>query len=75
MTAYLLDTNIISKFAPGRPPSSTAARAWFHEQGEADALFLSAITIAEAEKGVRSLYRRGGAGSSERSDCQPGWMP
>ena len=66
MTAYLLDTNIISKFAPGKAPPSDPVRAWFHEQGEADALFLSALSVAEIEKGMRSLHRRGGIERAKR---------
>lgn len=66
MTAYLLDTNIISKFAPDRTPPSDPVRAWFHEQGEADALFLSALSVAEMEKGMRSLRRRGGIERAKR---------
>ncbi|WJH38648.1 type II toxin-antitoxin system VapC family toxin (plasmid) [Aliirhizobium terrae] len=60
MTAYLLDTNIIIKFAPDKNPPSAEVREWFHQQGEADALFLSAMTVAEVERGLRSLHRRGG---------------
>ncbi|MBY5332167.1 type II toxin-antitoxin system VapC family toxin [Rhizobium leguminosarum] len=66
MTAYLLDTNIISKFAPGKVPPSDPVRAWFHEQGEADALFLSALSVAEIEKGMRRLHRRGGIEGAKR---------
>ncbi|MBY5318231.1 PIN domain-containing protein [Rhizobium leguminosarum] len=71
MTAYLLDTNIISKFAPGKVPPSDPVRAWFHEQGEADALFLSALSVAEIEKGMRSLHRRGGI---ERAKRLSAWL-
>jgi predicted nucleic acid-binding protein len=63
---YLLDTNIISKLAPGKAPASEAGRAWFHEQGEAGTLFLSALSIAEIERGARSLYRRGGIERAKR---------
>ena len=56
---FLLDTNIISKFAPGKSAPSTDVRSWFHEQGENDSLYLSAMTIAEIEQGLRSLHRRG----------------
>jgi len=66
VTAYLLDTNIISKFAPDRPPPSVPVRTWFHEQGEADALFLSVISVSEIEKGMRSLHRRGGIERAKR---------
>ena len=66
MIAYLLDTNIISKFAPDKNPPSTAVRDWFHQQGAANALFLSAMTVAEVEKGLRSLHRRGGFERAKR---------
>lgn len=66
MSGYLLDTNIISRIAPDRIAPLQQVRAWFHEQGEADALFLSAITIAEIEKGMRSLHRRGGIARAQR---------
>jgi predicted nucleic acid-binding protein len=66
LTAYLLDTNIISKFAPDRKAPSDAVRHWFHSQGEADAIFLSAMTISEIEKGLRSLHRRGGVERAKR---------
>jgi predicted nucleic acid-binding protein len=71
VTAYLLDTNIISKFAPGKVAPSDPVRAWFHEQGEADSLFLSALSVAEIEKGMRSLHRRGGI---ERAKRLSAWL-
>jgi predicted nucleic acid-binding protein len=71
LTAYLLDTNIISKFAPDRTPPSDAVRNWFHVQGEADGIFLSTITLSEVEKGLRSLHRRGGV---ERAKRLSAWL-
>ena len=71
MTAYLLDTNISSMFAPDKTPPSYPVRAWFHEQGEADALFLSAMSVAEIEKGMRNLRRRGGV---ERAKRLASWL-
>lgn len=63
----LIDTNIISLFSPDQKEKpSDAVKAWFHEQGAADALYLSAITIAEIEKGMRSLHRRGGIERAKR---------
>ena len=71
-SGLLLDTNIISLFSPDRKEKpSDAIRAWLHGQGEADRLYLSAITIAEIEKGMRSLYRRGGI---ERAKRLGGWL-
>lgn len=66
MNGYLLDTNIISRFAPDRALPSQAVRRWFHNEGAADMLFLSSMTIAEIEKGMRSLHRRGGTERAQR---------
>src|SRR5439155_2608245 len=42
MTGWLLDTNVLSAFVPGKPVVSPTAAAWFDER--TDELFLSAIT-------------------------------
>ncbi|MCD2176600.1 type II toxin-antitoxin system VapC family toxin [Rhizobium sp. C1] len=69
---FLLDTNIISIFSPDRKvPVPQRARQWMHAQGEAGTLYLSAITIAEIEKGLRGLHRRGGV---ERARRLNGWL-
>lgn len=69
---FLLDTNIISIFSPDRKiPVPGSAREWMHEQGEAGTLHLSAVTIAEIEKGLRRLHRRGGV---ERARRLNGWL-
>ncbi|WP_349437137.1 PIN domain-containing protein [Pararhizobium sp. A13] len=57
MSGYLLDANVISKFAPDRPAPAEELKAWMREQGAADLLYLSAMTLAEIEKGIRSLQR------------------
>lgn len=66
MSGYLLDTNVISKFAPDRPLPAEELKAWMREQGAADMLYLSAMTLAEIEKGIRSLQRRGSADKAGR---------
>lgn len=66
MSGYLLDTNVISKFAPDKPAPPVALTGWMREQGAADRLFLSAMTIAEIEKGIRNLERRGASEKSAR---------
>lgn len=43
--------------------------AWFHQQGEADSL--SALSVPEIEKGMRSLHRRGGI---ERAKRLSAWL-
>lgn len=60
MNGYLLDTNIISKFAPTKPQPDEAFAEWMREKGASGELYLSAITIAEIERGVRKLNRAGG---------------
>jgi predicted nucleic acid-binding protein len=57
---WLLDTDILSAFVPGKPgiPQSTAA--WFDDQTER--LCLSTITAAEIEAGIAELFRVGAAG-------------
>lgn len=64
MTGYLLDTNIIAKFAPDRAPPLKAVKDWFHDEGEAQTLYLSVLSLAEIERGLRSLHRRGGTESA-----------
>jgi len=66
-SGLLLDTNIISLFSPDRKEKpSEAIRTWFRDQGEADTLYISTITIAEIERGLRSLNRRGGIERARR---------
>ena len=60
MSGYLLDTNIISKFAPGKHPVNDNLAGWMTAKGAAGELYLSAMTIAEIERGMRKLYRAGG---------------
>lgn len=59
MSGFLLDTNIISKFAPGRPEITAELRDWMHRESSADRLFLSAMTTAEISRGVNRLLRKG----------------
>lgn len=69
-SGFLIDTNIISLFSPDRKQApSEAMRIWFRNEGEA--LYVSAITLAEIEKGLRRLYRRG---SFERSQRLSDWL-
>jgi toxin FitB len=64
-SGFLVDTNIISLFSPDRKQApSEAVRVWFREKGEV--LYVSAITLAEIEKGLRRLHRRGGIDRAQR---------
>jgi predicted nucleic acid-binding protein len=69
MTGWLLDTNILSAFAPGKPPLAPNLARWFEECTED--LFLSAITAAEIEAGISKLRR---TGSARRADELRTWF-
>ena len=49
MTRFLLDTNIVSNAT--KPAPSEALAAWFAEQLDGD-LFISALTLAEIQRGI-----------------------
>lgn len=69
-SGFLIDTNIISLFSPDRKQApSEAVKVWFREQG--DAIYLSIITLAEIEKGLRRLHRCGGL---ERAKSLSVWL-
>lgn len=63
MSGWLLDTNILSAFAPRRHTISPDAAAWFDDRSEA--LYLSVITVAEIEAGIAKLVRTGSARRAE----------
>lgn len=69
MTGYLLDTNIVSAFAPGKKLASPRIAAWFERQ--ADRLFLSVVSVIEIEAGIYKLRR---TGASRRADDLWQWF-
>jgi toxin FitB len=69
VTGYLLDTNIVSAFAPGKQLISPKIAAWFEHQ--ADRLFLSVISVIEIEAGIRKLRR---TGAYRRADDLRQWF-
>ena len=69
MKGWLLDTDILSAFAPGRPGIPQGTAAWFDDRAEA--LYLSAITAAEIEAGIAKLFRMGAA---RRGDALRVWF-
>lgn len=71
MNGYLLDTNVVSQFAPGRPAASAAFSDWVIREGAADALYLSAMTTAEIRKGIDQLARKG---ASAKARSLEGWL-
>jgi predicted nucleic acid-binding protein len=60
---FVLDTNILSAFAPGRAErEASVASAWLIANGYG--VFLSVVTIAEIRAGIEKLKRRGGHGKA-----------
>lgn len=57
MSGFLLDTNIISQVY--RVDVGAGFMRWLDEQGAVDAIYLSAVTIHEMEKGIRLLEHKG----------------
>ena len=63
MTGWLLDTDVLSAFAPGRHSIPPDAAAWFDDR--TDELYLSAITAAEIEASIAKLFRTGATRRAE----------
>ena len=69
MRGWLLDTDVLNAFAPGRPSIPQVTAAWFDDRTEA--LYLSAITAAEIEAGIAKLFR---TGAMRRADALRVWF-
>ena len=69
MRGWLLDTNVVSAFGPGRRPIPRKTADWFKARTEA--LYLSTISGAEIEAGIAKLRR---TGSSRRADNLRHWF-
>jgi predicted nucleic acid-binding protein len=69
VTGWLLDTNILSAFAPSKPAVPPKVASWFNAR--TDDLYLSAITAAEIEAGISKLRR---TGSGRRADELHDWF-
>ena len=63
-SGYLLDRSVLSLLAPGRSEPSRDFADWLRRHAEA--LYLSAVTIAEIEQGICKLRRTGGAARADR---------
>lgn len=66
---FLIDTNILSAAAPGKPAFAPALAAWM--EAASDQLYLSAMTIAEFEQGIAKLHR---AGAARRVEQLTAWL-
>lgn len=69
LNGYLLDTSVLSAFAPDKPTLSPELAAWL--RARSDRLFVPCITIAELEQGICKLRRAGG---EARADRLARWM-
>jgi predicted nucleic acid-binding protein len=68
---YLLDTSVISVFAPGRPALPPEIAQFF--RGTADRLYLSAITVQEIQKGAMKL-RPDSDNKSKKATALSQWL-
>lgn len=66
---YLLDTSVLSGFAPGKPAPAEEFRAWLRVRS--DRLFMPCIAVAELTQGICKLRRNGGKARAARL---AGWM-
>jgi predicted nucleic acid-binding protein len=69
VSGWLLDTDVLSGFAPTKRPLPSTACGWFDDRS--DALFISSITVVEIEAGVAKLRRTGGI---PRADSLSVWF-
>lgn len=69
MSGWLLDTNVLSAFGPGKRPLAAEIIAWFTDR--AGSLYLSTVTAAEIEAGIAKLRR---TGAENRADKLRGWF-
>lgn len=66
MNGYLLDTSVLSAFAPERPPHTPVFQAWLSTAGRRLPWHIPVIAVAEVQKGVAKLTRVGGLHRAER---------
>lgn len=67
MSGWLLDTNVISAFSPGRPLPSASVAARF--VAETDNLYICAVTVSEIVAGIAKLRRSGAQARATRLDA------
>ncbi|WP_274627269.1 type II toxin-antitoxin system VapC family toxin [Arvimicrobium flavum] len=71
MSGFLLDTSVLSTFAPDRPPVPPHLQRWIIDQGAKNTLFTSSIVVLEIQRGISRLHRSGGATRAARLE---GWL-
>lgn len=63
-SGYLLDTSVLSLLAPDRPAQANDFADWL--RAHADALYFTAVSVAEIEQGICKLRRAGGVERAAR---------
>jgi toxin FitB len=69
VNGWLLDTDMVSAFSPGRRNIPRDIAAWFDER--VGQIYLSTITATEIETGIARLFRTGAA---SRGDTLRAWF-
>jgi toxin FitB len=69
VNGWLLDTDMISAFSPGRRNIPRDIAAWFDDR--VGQLYLSTITATEIETGIARLFR---TGAGRRGDALQAWF-
>jgi toxin FitB len=59
LTAYLLDTNVVSLLSPSRIETAAGLITWLEKIEETAEFFLSVVTVHEIERGILLLERKG----------------
>jgi hypothetical protein len=71
LKGWLLDTNVLSLFAPERPPVRKDLAEWLEQEGAAGTLYVPVVAIAEIKRGILKLARKGG---NARASLLDGWL-
>ncbi len=66
---WLLDTSVLSAFAPGKPDIPVDLAQWL--RAHSTQLFIPCIAVAELEQGICKLRRAGGA---KRAELLAQWL-
>jgi predicted nucleic acid-binding protein len=66
VSGFLVDTSVLSGFAPDRPPVPLPLQLWIAEQGGKGVLFTSSIVVLKIRRGIAKLRRVGGGVRADR---------
>lgn len=73
MNGWLLDTNIVSEFYPGRQGLGGATLDWLKAEWSEGRVYISAVTIQEVAKGAEKLLKSK-RGDPARAEKLWGWL-